>query len=200
MTVLGEKNSPTRTNPSRLSFVGRRLVRRLIDDDGTFLRRVKHDPRTGPVADRLIQDYREELLESLRQCLEDSARHDEQNAQTDGEPKAIRLSRAADTRLRNAATSISPVDWNGLPHFPAPGGFVRTVSDAERPPLFSLSTEERGSAIPPGDPPKTDSAAADDFRPEPHRDRRRLRRLLLASSLAVAVTFVWAVWSLALSL
>lgn len=200
MTVLIDKNSRSRMNPSRLSLVGRRLVRRLIDDDGTFLRRVKHDPRTGPVADRLIQDYREELLESLRQCLEDSARHDEQNAQTDGVPKAIRLSRAPDTRLRNAANAQSPEDKNGLPFFPAPGGHVRTVSDAERPSLFSLSTEERGSAIPPGDPPKTGLAAADDFRPEIRRDRRRQRRLLVASSLAVAVTFVWAVWSLALSL
>ena len=200
MTVLCDKNSPTRTNPSRLSFVGRRLVRRLIDDDSTFLRRVKHDPRTGPVADRLIQDYREELLESLRQCLEESAHHNNQVAPTDGGPAANRLSRAADVRLRNAATAQSPEDKNGLPLFPAPGGLVRTVSDAERPPLFSLSTEERGSAIPPGDPPTTCSASAGDFQPEIRRDRRRLRRLMLASSLAIVVTLMWAVWSLALSL
>lgn len=48
-----------------------RLLNRMLDEDGTFLQKLKTDPRRNAVANRLIEQYRTELIEQVERAIDE---------------------------------------------------------------------------------------------------------------------------------
>jgi hypothetical protein len=67
-TKIGISSQPT--TRSELTAKERRLVCRLITADPESLRRIKGDPRLDRLARELIEAYREEMIDDLRQRIE----------------------------------------------------------------------------------------------------------------------------------